>query len=165
MIALFSSVLSLSQHAESGSNKYDENGNKTGLWITQDRCWQSFAYYKNGKKDGVSYEVNTHYGTICNFVRYSNGEYVEIFTFNDKTGVLLSREYDFRKFEIDLPSPYKGYTWSKGPDRICHYVSYYPNGNIESEGDMIFWSDGDPEIDNIEYGEWKYYNEDGTLRE
>lgn len=165
LYTVFSSILSFSQQIEPARNTFDVNDKKTGLWITQDRCWQSFAYYKDGKKDGVSYEVNTHYGTICNFVRYSNGEYVEIFTFNDKTGVLLSREYDFREFEIDLKSPYKDWTWDKAPDRICHSVEYYPNGYIKAEGDLIFWYDSDIEIDSIEYGEWRYYNEDGSIKE
>lgn len=165
LFAMFPSILSFSQQIEPARNKFDVNDKKTGLWITQDRCWQSFAYYKNGKKDGVSYEVNTHYGTLTYFVRYSNGEYVEIFTFDDASGALLCREYNFRKLEIDLKSPYKDWTWDKAPDRICHSVEYYPNGNIKEEGDLIFWSDSDIEIDSIEYGEWKYYNEDGTIKE
>lgn len=163
--SLLVSVLSFSQEAQDVHNQYDENGDKTGLWITQDSCWRSFAYYKNGKRDGVFYRVNTHYGTLCDFTRYLNGEIEEQFTFHDKTGVLLGREYNFRKLDVDLKSPYKDWTWDKAPDRICHSVEYYPNGNIKAEGDLIFWSDDGPEIDFIEYGEWKYYNEDGTMKE
>ena len=163
MIALFSSVLSFSQQPESGSNKYDENGNKMGLWITEDRYMKNFTNYKNGKRDGVFYRLNTDNNTLDYFVLLSNGELVDFFRF-DYTGGLAYRLFDFRKFENELKPPYKGYTWSKGPDRICHCVEYYPNGNIEAEGDIIFWSDDDPEIDSIEYGEWKYYDEDGSLK-
>ena len=159
--ALLTSVLSFSQQAETSINKYDENGNKTGLWIIQDGYRKYFTNYKNGIKDGVSYRVDTDDGTLDYFTRCSNGELVDLFCFND-TGGLAYRMYDFRKFEIDLKPPYKGYTWDKAPDRICHSVSYYPNGNIKDEGDIIFWSEEGPEIDFIEYGEWKYYNEDGS---
>lgn len=164
IVALLMSVLSFSQQAESGYNKYDENGNKTGLWITQDEYRKNFANYKNGNKDGVSYNLDTDDGTLDYFVRYSNGELVDFYCFYD-TGGLAYRMFDFMEFEIELKTPYKGYTWDKAPDRICHSVDYYPNGNIKSEGDIIFWSDSDIEIDFIEYGEWKYYNEDGTLKE
>lgn len=164
MIALFSSVLSFSQHAESGSNKYDENGNKTGLWITQDSCWRNYRNYKNGKEDGVSYRLDTDDNKLDYFARCSNGELVDFYRFYD-TGGLAYRMYDFREFEIDLKFPYKDWTWDEAPDRICHSVEYYRNGNIKAEGDLIFWSDSDIEIDSIEYGEWKYYNEDGTIKE
>ena len=66
---------------------------------------------------------------------------------------------------LKLNSEYQGYIWSKGPDRSCRCVSNYPSGNIESEGDMVFWSDDGPDIDSIEYGEWIYHYEDGTMKE
>lgn len=163
IIALHISVMSFSQQPESGSSKYNENGNKTGLWITEDGYRKNFTNYKNGKEDGVSYRLDTEDDTLEFFARCSNGELVDFFRFYD-TGGLAYRMYDFRKFEIELKPPYKGYTWDKGPDRICHSVEYYPNGNIKAEGDMIFWSYEDPELDFIEYGEWKYYNDDGSLK-
>ena len=161
IVALLISVLSFSQQTVRDCNKYDAHGNKTGLWITRDRCWQSFTNYKNGKRDGISYVLDIDDGTLVYFTRYSNGELVEFFRFYD-TGGLAYRMYDFRKFEIELKTPYKDYTWDKAPDRICHSVSYYPNGNIEDEGEIIFWSEEGFEIDFIEYGEWKYNNEDGS---
>ena len=30
---------------------------------------------------------------------------------------------------------------------------------------MIFWSDDGPDIDSIEYGEWIYHYEGGTMKE
>lgn len=162
IVALLISVLSFSQQTVRDCNKYDKNGNKTGLWITQDRYRKTFVNYKNGKKDGVSYTLDTDDGTLDYFTRYSNGKLVDLFCFFD-TGGLAYRMYDFREFEIELKTPYKDYSsWDKAPDRICHSVSYYPNGNIKDEGDIIFWSEEGPEIDFIEYGEWKYYNEDGS---
>ena len=101
IVALLISVLSFSQQTVRDCNKYDAHGNKTGLWITQDRYRQSFTNYKNGKRDGVCYIVNTHYGTLCDFTRYSNGELVEVFTFLDETGVLLGREGEWKYYNED----------------------------------------------------------------
>ena len=162
--SLLVSVLSFSQEAQDVHNQYDENGDKTGLWITQDSCWRNYRNYKNGKEDGVSYRLDTDDDNLDYFARCSNGELVDFYRFYD-TGGLAYRMYNFRKLDVDLKSPYKDWTWDKAPDRICHSVEYYPNGNIKAEGDLIFWSDDDPEIDFIEYGEWKYYNEDGTMKE
>ena len=52
------------------------------------------------------------------------------------------------------------------PDYNCHMISYYLNGNIKEEG-LLLWSEGEsPESDfSIEYGEWKYYDENGNLTE
>ena len=44
----------------------------------------------------------------------------------------------------------------------CHYRSYYPNGNIEKEG-MLLCTEGPWMDDSVEYGEWKYYDENGNL--
>lgn len=163
--ALLISVMSFAQTTESGCNKYDQNGKKTGLWITQHGVWKFFTEYKNGKEDGVSYMLNTSNDTLESLAQYSNGECVVFYRFD--MGGLRYRLYDFKKLEIKLKPPYKGYTWDKdkGPDRICKYVSYYSNGNKKEEGEMIFWSWESFEIDSIDYGEIKYYNEDGTLKE
>ena len=40
--------------------------------------------------------------------------------------------------------------------------SYYPNGNIEKEG-MLLCTEGPWMDDSVEYGEWKYYDENGNL--
>ena len=50
------------------------------------------------------------------------------------------------------------------PDYKCYSVLYYPNGNIPSEG-LLLWSEGEtPEFDfSREYGEWKYCDKSGKL--
>lgn len=50
------------------------------------------------------------------------------------------------------------------PDYKCYTITYYPNGNIQNEGTLL-WSEGEaPESDfSVEYGEWKYYDENGKL--
>ena len=50
------------------------------------------------------------------------------------------------------------------PDYKCRSFSYYPNGNVQEEG-WLLWSEGDaPESDmSVKYGEWKYYDESGKF--
>lgn len=52
------------------------------------------------------------------------------------------------------------------PDYKCYMTSYYPNGRKKEEG-LLLWNEGEsPESDfSVEYGEWKYYDENGNLIE
>jgi hypothetical protein len=66
---------------------------------------------------------------------------------------------DFK--ENDKPTPAE-----HDSQRICPYqcycITYYPNGNKESEG-ILLW-DESPESDfTFEYGEWEYYDDTGKL--
>ena len=41
-------------------------------------------------------------------------------------------------------------------------IVYYPNGNIKEEG-TVLWTEDPNMDDSVEYGEWKYYDENGNL--
>ena len=143
-------------------NQLNSNGQKEGLWIDRDtqndKC---YSYYKNGVQNGVNWCVDKAKNLISSFGEYSNGEHSGTWYYFGDYGHLMMIQKDFQPNTYETPLEH--HAQGICPYR-CYCIEYYPNGNKESEG-ILLW-DISPQSDfTFEYGEWKYYNEDGTLKE
>lgn len=142
-------------------NQLNINGKKDGLWVDSTKYWIHETYYKNGVLSGVYKERNMK-GQLSTFGEYKEGKRSGKWFFFENSGHLVMVFQDFANntFSVINEGNNKRYI----PDYKCYTISYHPNGNIESEG-LLLWSEGDaPESDmSIEYGEWKYYDSEGKL--
>lgn len=153
-----SSVYSQKEFADK-INLYNEKGEKNGFWIEQKNGLIFELYYKNGVKDGLYRMFNTK-KDLQYFGTYDNGMESGIwYSFGDY-GHLVSCESDFSINETRI-SYNEGQTWHLHTYK-CHYKSFYPNGSVEKEGTLL-WTEDPLMDDSVEYGEWKYYDENGEL--
>lgn len=87
---------------------------------------------------------------------YQDDKMCGIWYYFENTGILWMVSHSFSKNTISIinEEDQKIYT----SDYKCYSVFYYPNGNIQSEG-LLLWSEGETlEFDfSREYGGWKYY--------
>ena len=140
-------------------NLYNDKGEKNGFWREQVGGWIYEEYYKNGVKDGV-YRMYNSKKELSFFGSYENGNMSGIWYYFGNYGHLEADAKDFAINTIRI-SYNSGQTWWLHKYK-CHYRSYYPNGNIEKEG-MLLCTEGPWMDDSVEYGEWKYYDENGNL--
>ena len=143
-------------------NQTDESGLRTGIWVEED-YYKTFDTYKNGVLNGISLTINPRTNRPYAIREFSNGEYSGTwYTFYDD-GKLIGLYTDFKKNTLPAASIH-------GVQRVnddvfenqCYSISFYANGNKESEGILQF--DDAPDSDfSFEYGLWKYYDENGCL--
>jgi len=138
-------------------NQFNAKRQKEGLWVEDAKYFTYYTNFRNGKSNGVFYSINKSNNSLSQFGELTNGEYSGTFyMFSDYGQVeYICKNFAPNKDSISLSTII--------PDTKCYCINYYPNGSIESEGTLLF-SDS-PVVDSFEYGEWKYYNEDGTLKE
>ena len=140
-------------------NQLNSNGQKEGLWVdTIKKIRLHEVYYKNGIKSGIFKQYNLK-GKLFIFGEYCEGKECGTWYYFGDYGHLLMIQKDFQENTYKTPSEH--HAQGVCPYR-CYCIEYYPNGNKESEG-ILLW-DISPQSDfTFEYGEWKYYNEDGKL--
>lgn len=136
-------------------NHLNEKGNREGLWIEEYESVRFFTYYHDGKKNGPFYEISRSKNLPSIVGTFTNDIYSGVwYYFRNDDGTLFYVLRDFKKFE----HPKYGYKFQ------CYCIDYYPNGNKQGEGIWLFVDE--PQSDTTsEFGEWKYYNEDGSLKE
>jgi len=160
-IIFISLLLSISTYAQPNVNKKDEQGRKTGKWL---------SYYPGGKKkyEGTfrdGYEIGTFKywtgnGILKSELSYSQkGEYADAKIYYNNGIVQAEGRFHNRKkdsiwnYYTKIPhilQKEEGYKdgVKHGPWRV-----YYRNGQLSSE---IYWKDGKRD------GEWNDYYEDGV---
>lgn len=159
---LIPAFLSAQKNPKDQINQYNSNGEKEGYWV-EDRGFDIIeTYYRNGRMSGVfkSY-TTTEPKTLRYFGEFEDGEVVGKWYHFDSNGQIWIQQMDFG-VNTDTVILYDNVKFVY-PHK-CRTKIYYPNGLIKSEG-ILLW-DEDPELDDVrEYGEWKYYDEEGNLIE
>ena len=159
---LIPAFLSAQKNPKDQINQYNSNGEKEGYWV-EDRGFDIIeTYYRNGRMSGVfkSY-TTTEPKTLRYFGEFENGKLIGSWYLFYEDGHILSKETDFAK-NTDSVVLYNNVKFVY-PNK-CYTYSFYPNGQIKSEGVLLF--DESPDLDDTrEYGEWKYYDEEGNLIE
>jgi len=143
-------------------NQLNSKGQKEGLWIdTIQKIRLREVYYKNGIESGIFKQYNLE-GRLLIFGEYCEGKECGTWYYFGSYGHLIMTFKDFSKNTYSTINEGNGEIYV--PDYKCYMTSYYSNGNIKDEG-LLLWNEGDSfESDfSIEYGEWKYYDETGTL--
>ena len=165
ILILISLVLNTNIFAQMGYaekiNQLNGNGQKEGFWIDRTKHKVQEAYYKNGILSGVFKQYNQK-GKLLILGEYKNGKMCGTWFYFGDTGHLIMVFKDFAKNISSVVN--EGNKKEYVPDYKCYSLSYYPNGNIQNEG-ILLWSEGEsPESDfSVEYGEWKYYDDTGKL--
>lgn len=145
-------------------NQYNSKGQKEGYWI-EDRGFDRIeTYYCNGKKSGLfkSY-TKDNIPTLKFFGAYHNDKVTGKWYYFDEWGRLLFTESNItpNRDTVTLYGERKYVYRNKS-----YTTDYYPSGQIKREGIVLWDDEGDIESGNFhEYGEWKYYDEDGNLIE
>ena len=140
-------------------NITDANGKKQGLWIEESGRTRIERHYKDGIRSGVYKQFFA--GKLSILGEYTNDKESGIWYIYDNERVWMTFENHAQNYDTITRE------WDKKryvPDYKCYSKAYYPNGNIKDEG-WLLWNEGEsPESDlSIEYGEWKYYDEEGNL--
>ena len=138
-------------------NQYNADGKKDGFW-KEDLGYQfEETYYHNGLKNGIFKAYRN--GKLSYFGEYKNGGMCGTWYYFDDFGGLVGIQKEFQKNDKLIPAVHRA---SGIAEEQCYTISFYPNGVKESEG-ILLW-DESPESDmTFEYGEWKYYDEQGNL--
>lgn len=143
-------------------NQYNASGKKEGYWV-EDRGFDRIeTFYRNGQKTGIfkSY-TKSQPSTLRYFGEFDDDKCTGKWYRFDEDGRLSIIQYDFDVNTIPVIL-YDNYEYTY-PNK-CYSVSYYPSGLKRCEG-ILFWDESSDSDDTKEYGEWKYYDEDGNLTE
>ena len=140
-------------------NQFNENGVRKGLWIENKGQRTEFKYYKNGILDGPCWIMSSNDNHVLAIGRFENSKYAGVWYNFDDEGHLLSVQKNFKETIIQIPSKHKANGFCSN---LCYCIHYYSNGFIKSEG-LLLWNVSPDSDFTFEYGEWKYYNDDGTL--
>jgi len=143
-------------------NQFDNEGRKEGLWKEYiGKYWYNEVYYNKGKISGV-FRQSKKTGELSIFGEYCEGKMCGTWYHFGDYGhlMMILKDFSSNTFSIINEEDGKRYV----PDYKCYSISYYPNGTIKDEG-LLLWPEGEtPESDfSHEYGEWKYYDENGKL--
>jgi antitoxin component YwqK of YwqJK toxin-antitoxin module len=162
IILLIMTLTSYSISAQKGYadkiNQSNSEGQKEGFWKEDLKYQTTETYYHNGLKSGL-FKAFSKKGELSCLGEYTKNEITGTWYYFGDYGHLIMIQSYFQKntFKIPLEHQAQGVC----PFR-CYCIDFYPNGNKKSEGIMLF--DKDPESDfTFEYGEWKYYDENGNL--
>jgi hypothetical protein len=155
-----SGEIGMAQIKKPPMNQLNAAGEKEGYWVTENGRQRIETYYHKGKKSGVFKSLWAN-KLSCIGVYQDDIECEKWYYFGDY-GQLLCMETDFQENTDSIKlDDGKVYT----PDSRCYRIQYYDNGHKKREGNVYYFTKGDREIEWIEYGEWKYYNEEGNLIE
>lgn len=159
----------LSSAQRPNNNNYNVAGEKEGLWIWNDggenvdyfnnnARWAVYDTYKNGKMNGLC--ISLMKNTVSAFAVYHDGQPIGTFV-QCNLGRVVSIVFECgpnTKYSITDNEGKKYY-----PDYKGYAMNFYPEGELESEGVLVWNKEDDFEIDSIEYGEWKFYDKSGKL--
>lgn len=141
-------------------NKVNDKRQKEGFWKENiNEYWRTETYYHEGKKNGIYKMFNTVRNELVCLGEYKNDIETGIwYTFGDY-GHLLMIQNDFQKntYQIPLEHQAQGTCLYR-----CYSISFHPNGSKKSEG-ILLWDESADSDFTFEYGEWKYYDENGKL--
>jgi antitoxin component YwqK of YwqJK toxin-antitoxin module len=142
-------------------NQLNSKGQKEGFWVDSTKYRIKETYFRNDVLSGIYKEYNIK-GRLLIFGEYKNGLMCGTWYYFTKDGHLWFIFKDFAKNLYAILNEGNGKKYI--PDYKCYSISYYLNGNVQSEG-LLLWSEGEsPESDfSVEYGEWKYYDDTGKL--
>jgi len=140
---------------ESNINRYNNVGEKEGYWIIESSTSRFECHYKNGKYHGLMKMFNGN-GELFSLGFYEEGLETGVFYYFDK-GKLSFLQKDFRHNITPILSKYN-YPYHN----ICYHIGFHPNGVTSDEGHVL-WSESSISDDAYDYGEWKYYDENGIL--
>ena len=146
-------------------NKYNENHEKHGVWINQpDSRHITINFYVNGKKNGLErsytknykgkffldylmcYDTDTLKGQWVRFDQSGNGDYLFVVdsTRNSTQNIEQARSI-----------------WPNAAELRQSYLWNFKNGLLKEEGWCVYIDY--LEEDSYEVGDWKVYNEDGSI--
>jgi len=139
-------------------NQLNSKGKKYGLWIEEKGLFK--IYYKDGKYNGI-YREYSGKGKLGCIGEFKNDVRIGEWYFFDDDDFLIYKLQGFAKNTNIYVSQDKGKKVLI-PNK-CYCTNYYKNGNIESEGYMLFYDAVEDETTDV--GVWKYYDENGKLKE
>jgi len=157
MLVLFNQTIISQKDYADKTNQLNSQGQKEGLWVEDDENDIDYIYFHNGEANGMFYRIKKCNNSLTWFGELSNGEYVGTYYIFSDYGHLIFACNNFTKNTDSISLS------NIVPESKCYCINYYPNGFVESEGFLLF-SDS-PSFDSFEYGEWKYYDENGKLTE
>ncbi len=140
-------------------NLKNAQGKKYGLWI--EAKGNTEIYYKNNLRDGLYKMYNRKNGKVLCLGEFKEGNKSgKWFFFNESSHLLFTEENIKENKEYTKT----GDDGVKVTPKFTSYVkNYYLNGMIKEEGQVLY--DEDIEIDFYKTGIWRYYDNEGNLKE
>lgn len=142
-------------------NSHNSKGQKEGLWISDlEDVLTSFSWFQDGKREGVCFAWYHYSNTVDQiefFYQDSSALYIGIDEQGHVESIMVCGNNDeFTIMNVD-GSLYM-------PDYKSYCKEYYPNGQLESEGFLV-WNRGDEIVsgDTVKCGIWKYYDRNGII--
>ncbi|MBQ9476517.1 MAG: hypothetical protein IJU63_01870 [Bacteroidales bacterium] len=140
-------------------NQYNASGEKDGLWIERTKTHTWYDTYKDGKREGLGFYTNQE-NEIAGFATSHDNQPIGTFVDCDR-GRISFIVFDCGKNTLYSITDINGKLYF--PDYKGYFISFSPEGKIESEGILVWNKEDSLEIDSIEYGEWKYYDKSGNV--
>ncbi|MBR6414736.1 MAG: hypothetical protein IKS22_01340 [Bacteroidales bacterium] len=149
-------------------NRYNSKGQKEGIWVETFGKLYHFRFYRDGgkrslvlrwvpAKNYIESILDIEDDNIISSVSVSSG----VMSREDVPGKLdyisfssINKEFYFHKYDGSLQRPYyKSYE-----------KSFYPDGQVSSEGYLVWDKGWSPEIDSFHSGVRKSYDKEGNVK-
>ncbi len=138
-------------------NRFNEKGEKFGLWIIGETT-PAEIYYKNDVADGI-YKAFFQNGMLDCIGEYHNDLPIGSWLFFDELGFLVMKISEIKintvKFKNSASILIK-------PKYYSLFKFYYKNGLISQQGHCF--SNDINDFESIKEGKWKFYSEQGILQ-
>lgn len=142
---------------EGSLNMLDAMGRKMGLWIENNSLIE--AYYSEGLRHGVFRHYSRKTGKLSAFGEFDKGIKSGTWYFFNEVSLLILKESGVKTNTRSLD---RGNEITVTPAFRSIATFYHPNGVKSEEGELMY---DDIELDYIKIGQWRYFDEDGTLIE
>lgn len=149
-------------------NKTNSRGEKVGTWIesldSEEKLlsnkgdWKRYASFKNGKINGLIFTLSNN--VLNSFALYQDGQPTGTVVTCDQ-GRIMDIVFDCGENTVYSINDVDGKRYY--PDYKGYLVGFNKEGDIESEGIILWNKEDDMEADCIYYGEWKYYDKGGKV--
>ena len=135
-------------------NKYDSQGLKHGLWITDNEAFIIMTPYVNGAVDGCEMVFNSKPEPIRLhlMITYEKDELKSVIFFDDDG--MISGIIDSIRPNREYPEHYDDFKYS-GNNKS------YKDGRLEMSGLILLGEEWERDCEYI--GQWKIYNDDGSI--
>ena len=147
--------------AQNKYNQIDSNGLKQGLWVSDYPAERVETNYYNGQRHGICVAYSRMSNKISSIGEFRNNVMSGTWYMFDDYGILLYKVVDIVENKDNYSFADGTHYYGGKPKHKAHFVNYYPNGNVESEG-IILFSDSF-ESESSQYGMWNYYDDKGNL--
>ena len=131
-------LFTIKPFAQNKYNQTDSNGLKQGMWVNDYSAERVETNYYNGKRHGICVAYSQKSNKISSIGEYRNNVMTGTWYMFDDYGILLYKVENIVENKDYYYFADGTHYYGGKPKYKAHSVYYYHNGNVESEGTILF---------------------------